>query len=101
MKNLENPWFLVPSSRLPFPCKGIKIRARDRMNVFAYCEIILRCFISKGSSLEIPLFFFLVWSPLLVVGYCREIKCCAFHRGEVKKRKKREMSEVDGFYPAT
>lgn len=67
-------------------------------------RFILRCAISrKGSSLLFSFFlgFFFGLSPLLVVGYCREIKCCDLNRVKVKKRKKREMSEAGGFYPAT
>jgi hypothetical protein len=69
------------------------------MIVFATAKLPLAAFyISKGSSWRFLFFFFV--SPArgwLLAGD----QMLRFKLGEVKKRKKREMSEAGGFYPAT
>ena len=66
-------------------------------------RFILRCAISrKGSSLEIPPFSFFFWFVSLARGWLLAgDQSCDLNWGVVKKRKKREMSEAGGFYPAT
>ena len=72
MRNGGNPCFPVPSSRLPFPCKAIKIRVRERMNVLCYCEIypgLLASISRKDRLCEIALFFLILVS--LARGWLR------------------------------